>query len=156
MEQKENNPISSATPSAAVSAPKAQRYQSRLKYYIHDSVDVLRLELTGELGEGDLGELNGCWRTAKTTLGNRTLLLDLRRLNALDDEGRQWLNTMSSDERASFLPEHPIHLHSAEQISLRASAATECTAKRPLLDRLLSFCRGGRVSVVKSPTTPTP
>lgn len=155
MEQKETTPIPPAAPSAASTAPKTQRYQSRLKYYIHDSVDALRLELTGDLAEGDLGELNGCWRTAKTTLGHRMLLLDLRRLEAVDSGGRQWLNAMSSHESASFLPEHPLHLQSAGQIIPRADAAREPAAKWYRLDKLIGFWRTTRVSAVKS-STPTP
>lgn len=155
MELKEITTTPPSPSSGAAVAPSAQRYQSRLKYYIHDSIDALRLELTGELAEGDLKELNGCWRTAKTTLGRRNLLLDLRRLHAVDESGREWLNAMSAQENASFLPERPNHLQPAGQIDLRPAPAGDRNVKRYLLDKLLGFCRGARVPIVKS-STPAP
>ena len=152
MDSKEITHIPSIPSSQVTGVPKPQRYQSGLKYYIHDSIEALRLELTGDLRDGDIEELNGCWRTAKTTLGPRKLLLDLRRLLAADDGGRRWLLTMSTQENASFLPEHPIHLQPAGQGTLRAAAGQ--TGKRYLLDKLFGFCRA-RVAVVKS-STPAP
>jgi hypothetical protein len=68
---------------------------SRLKYYIHDSADNFRIQLVGELERGDLAELDGCWCTAKSSLGGRKLVLDVRALKAVDEEGRQWLSKMS-------------------------------------------------------------
>ncbi len=155
MELKETTYIPPAPPSQGMTVPKAQRYQSRLKYYIHDSIDTLRLELTGQLAEDDLGELTGCWRTAKTTLGQRRLLLDLRCLQGIDGGGRQWLNVMSAQENASFLPEHPHHLQAAGPIDLRAAAVSDRKGTRNLFEKLVGFCRGTRVSVVKS-STPAP
>jgi hypothetical protein len=153
MDLKETSPIPPASQPVASSAPPASRYQSRLKYYIHDSVGVLRLELTGELAEGDIKELTGCWCTARTTLGNRKLVLDLRRLHAVDAAGRQWLNEMSSQESATFLPERPPHLR-ASATALDIHNATSLPAARlSIWDRILGLWRG--VGVAKS-STPTP
>jgi len=80
------------------------RRSSLFKYYIHDRVDALRLQLVGEFSEAEVSELNGCWNTAKTTLGDRTLILDLRGLEAVDDVARKWL-LLLADEGATCVPE---------------------------------------------------
>ncbi len=82
----------------------ARPVQSQLKYYIHDSTAALRFQLLGMLSEGDVGELQGCWITAKTTLAGRKLLIDLRALRSTDEAGKQWLLSMAH-EGAEYLPE---------------------------------------------------
>ncbi len=77
---------------------------SSFKYYIHDSIEGYRFQLFGELTEADVSELEGCWRTARTTLGNRKLVIDLRGLKTADDSGKRWLLSMAS-EGASYLPD---------------------------------------------------
>jgi ABC-type transporter Mla MlaB component len=83
---------------------------SRFKYYIHDGIDACRFQLIGELSEADVAELQGCWRTAKTTLRNRKLILDLRGLNRVDDAGKKWLVSMAAEGAesvsATTLAEH--------------------------------------------------
>jgi ABC-type transporter Mla MlaB component len=153
MDLKETSPIPPASQPVASPAPPAPRYQSRLKYYIHDSIGVLRLELTGELAEGDIKELTGCWCTARTTLGNRKLVLDLRRLHTVDAAGRQWLNEMSSQERATFLPDRPPHLRASATVLDLHNALSLPAAQLSVWDRVVGFCRG--VGVAKS-STPTP
>ena len=74
------------------------------KYYIHDSVDACRLQLLGSLSEAYVRELNGCWNTAKTTLGGRKLVIDLRGLQSTDEAGKAWLLSMVH-EGATYLPE---------------------------------------------------
>jgi hypothetical protein len=76
---------------------------SDFKYYIHDGVDTCRFQLIGELTEPDVAELTGCWRTAKTTLGKRKLVLDLRRLKSVDEAGTKWVIAMAA-ERPEYLP----------------------------------------------------
>lgn len=76
---------------------------SDFKYYIHDGVDTCRFQLIGELTEPDVAELSGCWRTAKTTLGKRKLILDLRRLKTLDEAGTKWVTSMAA-EGPEYLP----------------------------------------------------
>lgn len=77
---------------------------SLFKYYIHDSLDACRLELIGEFTEAEIAELSGCWRTARTTLGTRKLVLDLRGIRAVDDAAKQWLAGMGQ-EGAIYMPE---------------------------------------------------
>ncbi|MGC2659596.1 MAG: hypothetical protein WA324_16685 [Bryobacteraceae bacterium] len=75
-------------------AAKARSKTSSLKFYIHDSAAYFRIELIGELAEIDLGELVGCWHTAKSSIAGRKLAIDVRHLKSLDDDGRQWLDSM--------------------------------------------------------------
>src|SRR5579875_969798 len=70
------------------------------KYYIHDRTANCRLQLIGALTEAEIPELDGCWRTAKTTLGKRQFILDLRGLASFDDAGRRWLSSMSAEGAA--------------------------------------------------------
>jgi hypothetical protein len=77
---------------------------SCFKYYIHDSSDACRLELQGEFTEAEVTELSGCWNTAKTTLGKRSLILDLQGLRMVDDAAKRWLAGMAQ-EGAVYVPE---------------------------------------------------
>ncbi|MBV9266165.1 MAG: hypothetical protein JO061_08365 [Acidobacteriaceae bacterium] len=70
---------------------------TKLRYYIHDRVESCRLELLGSLNAEDVPELEGCWRTVKTTVGNRTVILDLRHLESSDDAGRRWVMAMRAE-----------------------------------------------------------
>lgn len=135
---------------AGVARPRNLTSQSLFKYYIHDSVDACRLQLFGQLGAIEVEELAGCWRTVKTTVGNRKLVLDVRGLTALDQTGRQWLVSMT-EEGASFLPEW------FPDRGFRLENLAEPTARKPLtalrlLDRVLLALRGVRVGSAESPT----
>ena len=104
-----NERVDSATPEPAPAAAlKPVVRSSRFKFYIHDGVDACRFELIGELGEADVPELYGCWRTAATTLGKRKLVLDLCRVNAVDDAGMQWIASMTA-EGAAYIPGPVLH-----------------------------------------------
>jgi hypothetical protein len=96
-------PTAKTNDSSAVDA-KSRVRSSVFKYYIHDSVDTLRFQLLGNLSEYDVSELNGCWNTAKTTLGKRKLVIDLRALKSADESGKEWLLSMAN-EGAIYLPE---------------------------------------------------
>lgn len=93
-----------AAANAAAAPATARVRSSSFKYYIHDSTDALRLKLIGEFTQADVTELNGCWRTARTTIGKRKLVLDLNTLVAVDEAGKQWLAGMSA-EGACYVPE---------------------------------------------------
>jgi hypothetical protein len=71
--------------------------QSLLRYYLHDGTDAFRFELIGMLSAMDLAELDGCWRTAKSSVAGRKLRLDLRQIVEIDDSGRQWLTEMLTE-----------------------------------------------------------
>jgi hypothetical protein len=78
--------------------------RSSFKYYIHDGVEACRLQLIGEFTEREVRELDGCWRTTKTIVGDRRVVLDLRAVTGIDEAGKRWLASMGS-EGAPYLPE---------------------------------------------------
>ena len=137
-----------AEPSVAPSTTRVR--PSSFKYYIHDSIGVLRLKLIGELTQAEIGELNGSWRTAKTTLGNRKLVLDLQSLRTVDEAGKQWLAAMSA-EGACYLPENYLVTCIAGQHASDAEAPLP-QRKVGLFRRLASLFRSERVSAPRSPT----
>lgn len=150
-QMKENGNTISSVPSSLMGNGHKRLGASLLKYYIHDSIDALRFELCGELTEWDVAELNGCWHTARTTLGSRKLILDVRRLTAADEGGRLWLHAMSN-QGASFIPDgwFPSQLSSQSgQINLHANSLR----KNTIWDKLVDLCPGLRVFVPK-PSTP--
>ena len=67
------------------------------KFYLHDSVEACRLQLLGPLSEGALKELSGCWNTARTTLKERKLVLDVSAVTAFDDAARTWIAAMVAE-----------------------------------------------------------
>ncbi|MBV9779510.1 MAG: hypothetical protein JOY62_05995 [Acidobacteriaceae bacterium] len=141
--------------SPASEPPNTFVRSSRFKYYIHDGVSACRLQLIGELTSADLEELNGCWRTAKTTLGNRKLILDLRDLTAIDEDGRQWVSSMtvqgavcaSSSLSGALLPSNGV-IHSA----IISAAAKKNPRSGRRLGKLLAILRTLRIAFAGSPT----
>lgn len=122
-------------------APATSRVRpSSFKYYIHDSIGVLRLKLIGELRQSDIAELSGCWRTAKTTLGKRKLVLDLESLRTVDEAGKQWLASMSA-EGACYLPENYLVTCIAGQHAAEADLE-RAPQKQGLWKKLSGLLRG--------------
>jgi hypothetical protein len=64
---------------------------ARLVYYLHDDPTAFRIELTGFLAASNAAELERCWRTASSTLGERTFVVNLDSLTSVDDDGRRLL-----------------------------------------------------------------
>jgi hypothetical protein len=132
-------------PAQSSVAPTASRVRaSSFKYYIHDSIGVLRLKPIGELVQADIAELNGCWRTAKTTLGKRKLVLDLESLRTVDEAGKQWLASMSA-EGAYYVPENYLVTCIAAQHAAQ-SEVPAVPAKQGVWKKLIALLRGERVS----------
>lgn len=131
--------------------PKARVRSSSFKYYIHDSCAELRLKLIGEMTESEVAELNGCWHTAKTTLGKRKLTLDLRSLKMVDEAARNWLAGFS-DQGACYVPEDFLKTcvpgkrapHAEQDARVRKSG---------LLAKVASLFRGANVPAAESSTT---
>ena len=140
--------------SKVVPEPRIQAVRSKtpirsssFKYYIHDATEACRLQLFGELTENEVSELSGCWRTAKTTLGSRKLILDLRGLRAVDDAGKQWLAFMAT-EGAAYWPEAFLRNAMAGKIAAE-QGATRTLPKLSIFGRLISIFRGVRVPAVE-------
>lgn len=125
---------------------KASVRSSLFKYYIHDSVECCRFQLIGDLSEAELRELSGCWATAKTTLGSRNLLLDLRKLKAVDDSGKLWIISMAN-EGARLVPETFLRDGLADHSERPNDGVTAS-----FFTRCLSFLRGSRSLPAESST----
>jgi len=138
------DPMSEKTETPSLTKGRAR--PSQLKYYIHDNADAFRFQLTGELTELDLPELNGCWRTAKTILGNRRLILDVSGLTAVDEMGNGWLALMVAGG-AVCVPE-AFGARKASPVEQRKSRGNVFT-------RLFSGFRSSRV-VPAGSSTPAP
>jgi hypothetical protein len=113
---------------------------SLFKFYLHDSIAECRLQLIGEVSEAEIPELNGCWLTAKTTLGSRRLVLDLRRARAADDAALRWLAFMGT-ESAIYQPDNFLRNALAGKIVTLDTNQTR-TPRPSLLGRLASLLRG--------------
>jgi hypothetical protein len=134
---------------AATGPVTARVRSSSFKYYIHDSTDALRLKLIGEFTQADVTELNGCWRTARTTIGNRKLVLDLNTLVAVDEAGKQWLAAMSA-EGACYVPEDYLLTCVAGQHAPAQPAAPE--RRTGLWRRIASLFGSAKLASAKSST----
>jgi len=126
----------------------SRSYASALKYYIHDGTEAFRFQLIGELREADVKELSGCWQTAKSTFGNRKLVLDLRQLRSTDESGKQWLLSMVR-EGAVCLPESYFRANLAD---VAGSGSVDPQKPSGLLGKLTSGLRGDREIPAGSPT----
>jgi anti-anti-sigma regulatory factor len=107
------------------------------KYYIHDTAAGYSLEMSGPLTASSVSELDCCWQTARTTLKNRDLILDLRGLTSVDDAAKQWLASMNH-EGAKYLPE-TFMLETVAGLPGRAAAESP---RRNFFGRLSSAIRG--------------
>ncbi len=131
------------------SAQRANSFvrSSAFRYYIHDAVASCRLQLIGELTEAEVSDLNGCWRTAKTTLGSRKLILDLHALKSVDEAGKQWLASMAQ-EGAIWSPESYLR----DLVAGKHMAGIEAAAPRAkpgFFSRILGLVRGVGVEAAK-------
>jgi hypothetical protein len=59
-----------------------------MNYFMHDGPAAFRFELAGTLDDGDAVRLEKDWRTASSTIGDRTLIIDLSFVTAIDEAGR--------------------------------------------------------------------
>jgi hypothetical protein len=105
------------------------------KYYIHDTAEGYVLEMSGPFAGASVAELACCWKTAKTTLGDRALTLDLRGLTSIDEGAKLWLASMSH-EGAKYLPESFMR-DAVGGMPGRQADETLVPVKRSFLGRLL-------------------
>ena len=107
------------------------------KYYIHDSVPSCRLQLFGDFTEAEVPDLQGCWATVRTTLGNRELILDVCELKSADEVAKRWLIEMAA-EGATFRPESYLR----NGLAGEGCAESAPAARAGLWTRVLSLIRG--------------
>jgi hypothetical protein len=59
-----------------------------MHYYMHDGPAAFRFELAGELDASDAARLEQDWRAAASVAGNRTLIIDVSYVTAIDEAAR--------------------------------------------------------------------
>lgn len=101
---------------------KVMKFVSALKYYLHDGAKSFRIQLLGDLSEADVPELAGCWRTARSSVLGRQLIIDARKLEGLDEAGRNWLQEMIAEgaiieDRLGSSPSIPARFEMRESVS---------------------------------------
>jgi hypothetical protein len=62
-----------------------------LDFFIHDGSDALRLKVLGDLCGPGVASLDQAWRTARSTLRGRLLIIDLVSVSDADEYGRDLL-----------------------------------------------------------------
>jgi hypothetical protein len=65
-----------------------------LSIFIHDSHRQFCLRLRGQLAGAWVRELELCWRTGSSTVGDRPVVVDLRGVDFVDGPGQELLDTM--------------------------------------------------------------
>ena len=70
--------------------------RSYFRYYMHDGATAFSFELAGRLSDDAARQLQEAWRTASSVVGERSLIVDLSYVNAIDQFGqdllRDWHN----------------------------------------------------------------
>ena len=123
--------------------------RSLLRYYLHDGADAFRFEFIGKLSAMDLRELDGCWRTAKSSVAGRKLHLDLRQITDIDDSGRQWLTEMLA-EGAEYTVGRGFSEGLAQDLKLPATVASLSSPQNGL-SRLRRWLGSAPVSPAQKP-----
>lgn len=59
--------------------------------------DRVTVSVSGRLAEGYVGELENCWRIARTDHPDGKILVDLQHVTFIDDKGRSLLERMHRD-----------------------------------------------------------
>lgn len=62
--------------------------------YIHDEAARLRLRVTGDLDARAAKEMASCWNTASSVVRGRSIVVDLRALDSVQDAGRELLESL--------------------------------------------------------------
>jgi hypothetical protein len=103
-----------------------------LKITIHDSASEFRIRLEGRLSGPWVGELRQCWRTAASTTGGRTTVLDLREVDFVCPDGQQLVSEMHR-EGVRLMATTPLIQAMIEEISRTSGCGTveEELAPRP-------------------------
>jgi hypothetical protein len=122
---------------AETRTPVVRRPVAGFKYYIHDRASEFCLEIVGPLCEDSVPELHSCWDTARPTLGNRKLVINLNQVTILDDIGKQWVAAMVQ-ETAICRPETFLRDAEAGLPGKRVVA----TRRISLIERIFNALRG--------------
>lgn len=67
-----------------------------MSIYIHDNSEVFRLEVRGDLNDGDAREIVEMYKTASTTIAEAQLVIDMRNACQVSEAGAQALTFFHS------------------------------------------------------------
>jgi DNA-binding MurR/RpiR family transcriptional regulator len=62
-----------------------------LKFYLHDSSTAVRFEIAGFLSKDSARDLEQCWETAASIIGDRDTIIDLSYVTGMDPSGQELL-----------------------------------------------------------------
>jgi len=65
-----------------------------LTFYQHDMADCFRFQIDGEFHDSLVRELEGCWQTARSTVSQRPLIVDLRFVTSWGEPAVELLGRM--------------------------------------------------------------
>ena len=102
--------------------PEAHLRKHMLSIYVHDGAQALTLRVIGALSDGAAAELEQTWLTARSTLTDRELLVDLGDVIAVDTGGQTVLRRLAS-HGAKFITSSPLTDSLAEKASRRTPRA---------------------------------
>ncbi len=107
-----------------------------LKITIHDGAKMFRLQLEGRLATAWVTELEQCWKTAASSLGSKTLLVNLDDVTFVDASGKSLLADMHR-AGARFTAATPYQREIVAEITGEALPEPK-PAETPWLRRLVS------------------
>ena len=87
-----------------------------LEYYMHDGMTAFRFELKGIVDAEGARQLEGAWRAAASIIGDRTSIVDITFVTAVEEEGGALLLRWHA-EGAQILAHSPASRLLAESIT---------------------------------------
>ena len=106
-----------------------------LSITLHDGAQSFRFQLDGELVEPAVPELEGSWKTAASTFGARSVVVDFSRVTFVDGAGESLLRRMHR-EGAEFVARSDYQRQLLRNITGAAVSLTEPRKSSGVLCRL--------------------
>lgn len=87
----------------------------RVTIHHHADGDAVTLKIEGKLAGLHVTELGRAWQELAPSLGEKKLLVDLRGLQHVDQDGRNLLANIHATSKAEFLADTPLTKYFAQQ-----------------------------------------
>ena len=88
-----------------------------LRITVHEREGSIEITLEGRLAGPWVAELSKTWRETAPRLQNKAVILNLRDLTYLNDEGKEVLKEIFAQTKADILASNPLTKHLAQEIS---------------------------------------
>jgi anti-anti-sigma regulatory factor len=92
-----------------------------LRITIEDSEDANIMRLEGKLTGPWVQELERAWRSLEPSPQSKKLLLDLRAVGFIDDQGKQLLREIYRKTNTSFMADSPLTRYFAHEVTQQKS-----------------------------------